>query len=148
MSTSHKFQISRFASCASGAHLAGERCFLLNIIPLFSHLCFFPDISILGICPQHSKRFLRSLAKEKLLEAKHSGPRLCIDLSMTHHMSKKVEHCPRSKFLLTQGKSRREQLSQRAGVIHSESKCSVSYTWPSSKVAVVKNQQENRHLLV
>ncbi|XP_047381700.1 tRNA methyltransferase 10 homolog B isoform X2 [Sciurus carolinensis] len=42
-----------------------------------------------GICPQHSKRFLRSLTKEKLLEAKHSGPRLCIDLSMTHHMSKK-----------------------------------------------------------
>ncbi|XP_054979968.1 tRNA methyltransferase 10 homolog B isoform X2 [Sorex araneus] len=42
-----------------------------------------------GICPQHSKRFLRALAKERLLEAKHSGPRLCIDLSMTHHMSQK-----------------------------------------------------------
>nr|XP_021527184.1 tRNA methyltransferase 10 homolog B isoform X3 [Aotus nancymaae] len=42
-----------------------------------------------GICPQHSKRFLRALTKEKLLEAKHSGPRLCIDLSMSHHMSKK-----------------------------------------------------------
>ncbi|XP_027472697.1 tRNA methyltransferase 10 homolog B isoform X2 [Zalophus californianus] len=42
-----------------------------------------------GICPQHSKRFLRSLTKERLWEAKHSGPRLCIDLSMTHHMSKK-----------------------------------------------------------
>ncbi|XP_006143794.1 tRNA methyltransferase 10 homolog B isoform X2 [Tupaia chinensis] len=42
-----------------------------------------------GICPQHSKRFLKALTKEKLLEAKHSGPRLCIDLSMTHHMSKK-----------------------------------------------------------
>ncbi|XP_012657753.1 tRNA methyltransferase 10 homolog B [Otolemur garnettii] len=42
-----------------------------------------------GICPQHSKRFLRALTKEKLLEAKHSGPRICIDLSMTHHMSKK-----------------------------------------------------------
>lgn len=42
-----------------------------------------------GLCPQHSKRFLRSLTKEKLLEARHSGPRLCIDLSMTHHMSKK-----------------------------------------------------------
>ncbi|XP_007456072.1 PREDICTED: tRNA methyltransferase 10 homolog B isoform X1 [Lipotes vexillifer] len=42
-----------------------------------------------GIYPQHSKRFLRSLTKERLLEAKHSGPRLCIDLSMTHHMSKK-----------------------------------------------------------
>ncbi|XP_022356418.1 tRNA methyltransferase 10 homolog B isoform X2 [Enhydra lutris kenyoni] len=44
-----------------------------------------------GICPQHSKRFLRSLTKERLLEAKHSGPRLCIDLSMTHHMSKKLD---------------------------------------------------------
>ncbi|KAK2495069.1 hypothetical protein MC885_016501 [Smutsia gigantea] len=42
-----------------------------------------------GICPQHSKRFLRSLTRERLLEAKHSGPRVCIDLSMTHHMSKK-----------------------------------------------------------
>ncbi|XP_037347693.1 tRNA methyltransferase 10 homolog B [Talpa occidentalis] len=42
-----------------------------------------------GVCPQHSKRFLKSLTKERLLEAKHSGPRLCIDLSMTHHMSKK-----------------------------------------------------------
>ncbi|XP_045435951.1 tRNA methyltransferase 10 homolog B isoform X2 [Pipistrellus kuhlii] len=47
------------------------------------------DNSNSGIYPQHSKRFLRSLTKEKLLEAKHSGPRLCIDLSMTHHMSKK-----------------------------------------------------------
>ncbi|XP_062063916.1 tRNA methyltransferase 10 homolog B isoform X2 [Lepus europaeus] len=42
-----------------------------------------------GVCPQHSKRFLKALTKEKLLEAKHSGPRLCIDLSMSHHMSKK-----------------------------------------------------------
>ncbi|ERE81780.1 RNA (guanine-9-)-methyltransferase domain-containing protein 3 [Cricetulus griseus] len=40
-------------------------------------------------CPQHSKRFLKALTKEKLLEAKHSGPRLCVDLSMTHQMSKK-----------------------------------------------------------
>ncbi|XP_007945187.1 tRNA methyltransferase 10 homolog B [Orycteropus afer afer] len=42
-----------------------------------------------GICPQHSKRFLRALTRERLLEARHSGPRLCIDLSMTNHMSKK-----------------------------------------------------------
>lgn len=42
-----------------------------------------------GISTQHSKRFLRALTKEKLLEAKHSGPRLCVDLSLTHHMSKK-----------------------------------------------------------
>ncbi|XP_006863249.1 PREDICTED: tRNA methyltransferase 10 homolog B [Chrysochloris asiatica] len=42
-----------------------------------------------GICPQHSKRFLRALTKERLLEARHSGPKLCIDLSMTSHMSKK-----------------------------------------------------------
>ncbi|XP_003504846.1 tRNA methyltransferase 10 homolog B [Cricetulus griseus] len=42
-----------------------------------------------GTCPQHSKRFLKALTKEKLLEAKHSGPRLCVDLSMTHQMSKK-----------------------------------------------------------
>ncbi|XP_055461313.1 tRNA methyltransferase 10 homolog B isoform X2 [Psammomys obesus] len=42
-----------------------------------------------GTSPQHSKRFLKALTKERLLEAKHSGPRLCVDLSMTHHMSKK-----------------------------------------------------------
>lgn len=42
-----------------------------------------------GTCPQHSKRFLKALTREKLLEAKHSGPRLCVDLSMTQHMSKK-----------------------------------------------------------
>ncbi|XP_006886923.1 PREDICTED: tRNA methyltransferase 10 homolog B isoform X1 [Elephantulus edwardii] len=42
-----------------------------------------------GICPQHSKRFLRTLTKERLLEAKHSGPKLSVDLSMTDHMSKK-----------------------------------------------------------
>ncbi|XP_063770295.1 tRNA methyltransferase 10 homolog B [Pseudophryne corroboree] len=38
---------------------------------------------------QHSKKFLKALTKERLLEAKDSGPRLCIDLSMTDHMSKK-----------------------------------------------------------
>nr|XP_044997719.1 tRNA methyltransferase 10 homolog B isoform X2 [Jaculus jaculus]XP_044997720.1 tRNA methyltransferase 10 homolog B isoform X2 [Jaculus jaculus]XP_044997721.1 tRNA methyltransferase 10 homolog B isoform X2 [Jaculus jaculus] len=42
-----------------------------------------------GTCSQHSKRFLKALTKEKLVEAKRSGPRLCIDLSMTHHMSGK-----------------------------------------------------------
>ncbi|XP_006886924.1 PREDICTED: tRNA methyltransferase 10 homolog B isoform X2 [Elephantulus edwardii] len=44
-----------------------------------------------GICPQHSKRFLRTLTKERLLEAKHSGPKLSVDLSMTDHMSKKLD---------------------------------------------------------
>lgn len=38
----------------------------------------------------HSKKFLKALTKERLLKAKASGPRLCIDLSMTGHMSKKV----------------------------------------------------------
>ncbi|KAM3939300.1 tRNA methyltransferase 10 homolog B [Leptodactylus fuscus] len=38
---------------------------------------------------QHSKKFLKALTKERLLEAKNSGPRLCLDLSMTDHMSKK-----------------------------------------------------------
>uniref|UniRef100_A0A8D1REE3 tRNA (guanine(9)-N(1))-methyltransferase n=1 Tax=Sus scrofa TaxID=9823 RepID=A0A8D1REE3_PIG len=69
-----------------------------------------------GICPQHSKRFLRSLTKEKLLGARHSGPRLCIDLSMTHHMSKKVKHPLNSAFLLTRGRSRWEQLSRRLDI--------------------------------
>ncbi|XP_014716649.1 tRNA methyltransferase 10 homolog B isoform X2 [Equus asinus] len=54
----------------------------------------------LGICPQHSKRFLRSLTKERLLEAKHSGPRLCIDLSMSHHMSKKLDITEEDCFTL------------------------------------------------
>ncbi|KAE8632704.1 hypothetical protein XENTR_v10001642 [Xenopus tropicalis] len=38
---------------------------------------------------KHSKKFLKALTKEHLLEAKNSGPRLCIDLSMTQHMTKK-----------------------------------------------------------
>ncbi|KAM9330655.1 tRNA methyltransferase 10 homolog B [Gastrophryne carolinensis] len=38
---------------------------------------------------QHSKKFLKALTRERLLEAKKEGPRLCIDLSMTDHMSKK-----------------------------------------------------------
>ncbi|KAM6170415.1 tRNA methyltransferase 10 homolog B isoform 1-T1 [Rhynchocyon petersi] len=42
-----------------------------------------------GTYPQHSKRFLRALTKERLLEAKNSGPKLCIDLSVTDHMSQK-----------------------------------------------------------
>ncbi|XP_018099232.1 tRNA methyltransferase 10 homolog B isoform X2 [Xenopus laevis] len=40
---------------------------------------------------KHSKKFLKALTKEHLLEAKDSGPRLCIDLSMTQHMTKKVD---------------------------------------------------------
>ncbi|KAM6170416.1 tRNA methyltransferase 10 homolog B isoform 2-T2 [Rhynchocyon petersi] len=44
-----------------------------------------------GTYPQHSKRFLRALTKERLLEAKNSGPKLCIDLSVTDHMSQKLE---------------------------------------------------------
>ncbi|XP_044142148.1 tRNA methyltransferase 10 homolog B isoform X3 [Bufo gargarizans] len=40
-------------------------------------------------CHQHSKKFLKALTKERLLGAKDAGPRLCIDLSMTDHMSKK-----------------------------------------------------------
>ncbi|XP_053226524.1 tRNA methyltransferase 10 homolog B [Podarcis raffonei] len=39
--------------------------------------------------PQLSKRDLKVIAKERLLEAKESGPRLCIDLSMTAHMTQK-----------------------------------------------------------
>ncbi|XP_053556612.1 tRNA methyltransferase 10 homolog B [Bombina bombina] len=38
---------------------------------------------------QHSKRFLKVLTRERLLRAKDSGPQLCIDLSMTEHMTKK-----------------------------------------------------------
>lgn len=87
-------------------HLAREICFLWKIIPVFP-LFSLPGIFALGICPQHSKRFLRALTKEKLLEAKRSGPRLCIDLSMTHHMSKKVEHSLSPEFPLTWGRPRR-----------------------------------------
>ncbi|CAJ0963766.1 unnamed protein product [Ranitomeya imitator] len=42
-----------------------------------------------GTDAQHSKKFLKALTKKRLLEAKDSGPKLCIDLSMTDHMSKK-----------------------------------------------------------
>ncbi|XP_042311824.1 tRNA methyltransferase 10 homolog B [Sceloporus undulatus] len=39
--------------------------------------------------PQFSKRELKVIAKEHLLNAKETGPWLCIDLSMTSHMTKK-----------------------------------------------------------
>ncbi|XP_044513460.1 tRNA methyltransferase 10 homolog B [Gracilinanus agilis] len=42
-----------------------------------------------GGSPQQSKRVLKAMTKERLLAAKSSGPRLCIDLSMTNRMTKK-----------------------------------------------------------
>nr|XP_033772361.1 tRNA methyltransferase 10 homolog B isoform X2 [Geotrypetes seraphini] len=42
-----------------------------------------------GTEQQHSKRVLKAIRKERLLEAKHAGPRLCIDLSVSDHMTKK-----------------------------------------------------------
>ncbi|XP_061490477.1 tRNA methyltransferase 10 homolog B isoform X2 [Rhineura floridana] len=42
-----------------------------------------------GAVPQLSKRDLKVIRKERLLEAKETGPRLCIDLSMTSHMTYK-----------------------------------------------------------
>lgn len=88
-------------------------------------LLFLSDNFTLGICPQHSKRFLRSLTKERLLEAKHSGPRLCIDLSMTNHMSKKVGHPLNSEFLLTWGRSMTS--SSFYNSIVNQQKCLVFY---------------------
>ncbi|KAF7241151.1 hypothetical protein EYD10_12243 [Varanus komodoensis] len=42
-----------------------------------------------GAAPQLSKRDLKMVVKQRLLEAKETGPWLCIDLSMTGHMTKK-----------------------------------------------------------
>lgn len=42
-----------------------------------------------GAAPQISKRDLKIIAKERLLEAKETGPQLCIDLGMTNHMTNK-----------------------------------------------------------
>ncbi|XP_062984569.1 tRNA methyltransferase 10 homolog B [Elgaria multicarinata webbii] len=42
-----------------------------------------------GAAPRPSKRELKVIVKERLLVAKETGPRLCIDLSMTSHMTKK-----------------------------------------------------------
>ncbi|XP_007653753.1 tRNA methyltransferase 10 homolog B isoform X1 [Ornithorhynchus anatinus] len=42
-------------------------------------------------CHQHSKRVLKAMTRERFLEARDSGPRLCIDLSMTNYMSKKEQ---------------------------------------------------------
>nr|XP_020860168.1 tRNA methyltransferase 10 homolog B [Phascolarctos cinereus] len=39
--------------------------------------------------PGSEKRVLKAMTKEKLLAAKSSGPKLCIDLSMTNRMTKK-----------------------------------------------------------
>ncbi|XP_029459233.1 tRNA methyltransferase 10 homolog B [Rhinatrema bivittatum] len=42
-----------------------------------------------GTEQQHSKRVLKAIRTEQLLEAKHAGPRLCIDLSVSDRMTKK-----------------------------------------------------------
>uniref|UniRef100_A0A452I7Z4 tRNA methyltransferase 10 homolog B n=1 Tax=Gopherus agassizii TaxID=38772 RepID=A0A452I7Z4_9SAUR len=42
-----------------------------------------------GVAHQHSKRVLKAITKERLLAAKEAAPWLCIDLSMTSHMTQK-----------------------------------------------------------
>ncbi|XP_042706346.1 tRNA methyltransferase 10 homolog B isoform X3 [Chrysemys picta bellii] len=42
-----------------------------------------------GAAHQHSKRVLKAITKERLLAAKEAAPWLCVDLSMTSHMTKK-----------------------------------------------------------
>uniref|UniRef100_A0A6B2F983 tRNA methyltransferase 10 homolog B n=1 Tax=Bothriechis nubestris TaxID=1766655 RepID=A0A6B2F983_9SAUR len=42
-----------------------------------------------GTAPQLSKRDLKAIAKDRLLEAKATGPRLCIDMSLISHMTNK-----------------------------------------------------------
>ncbi|XP_039200776.1 tRNA methyltransferase 10 homolog B isoform X2 [Crotalus tigris] len=42
-----------------------------------------------GTAPQLSKRDLKAIAKDRLLEAKATGPQLCIDMSLTSHMTNK-----------------------------------------------------------
>ncbi|XP_054843601.1 tRNA methyltransferase 10 homolog B [Eublepharis macularius] len=39
--------------------------------------------------PQLSKRHLKGITSERLLRAKETGPRLCVDLSLTTHMTRK-----------------------------------------------------------
>ncbi|KAG6928899.1 tRNA methyltransferase 10B [Chelydra serpentina] len=43
-----------------------------------------------GAAHQHSKRVLKAITKERLLAAKAAAPWLCVDLSMTGHMTKKM----------------------------------------------------------
>lgn len=40
--------------------------------------------------PQYSKRVMKEVVKARLAEAQSTGPKLCIDLSMTDSMSNKV----------------------------------------------------------
>ncbi|XP_064415088.1 tRNA methyltransferase 10 homolog B [Latimeria chalumnae] len=42
-----------------------------------------------GADNQHSKHFLKAITNERLLKAREYGPRLCIDLNFTDHMSAK-----------------------------------------------------------
>nr|XP_025955131.1 tRNA methyltransferase 10 homolog B isoform X2 [Dromaius novaehollandiae] len=42
-----------------------------------------------GTAGHHSKRVLKAIMKERLLEARESGPWLCVDLSMADRMTKK-----------------------------------------------------------
>ncbi|XP_064358200.1 tRNA methyltransferase 10 homolog B isoform X3 [Dromaius novaehollandiae] len=43
-----------------------------------------------GTAGHHSKRVLKAIMKERLLEARESGPWLCVDLSMADRMTKKM----------------------------------------------------------
>lgn len=44
-----------------------------------------------GLDCKFTKRVLKAITKERLAEALISGPKLCLDLSMTDSMSDKVE---------------------------------------------------------
>uniref|UniRef100_K7F615 tRNA (guanine(9)-N(1))-methyltransferase n=1 Tax=Pelodiscus sinensis TaxID=13735 RepID=K7F615_PELSI len=49
-----------------------------------------------GATPHQSKRVLKATARERLLAAKEAAPRLCIDLSMSSRMTKKMDTTPES----------------------------------------------------
>ncbi|XP_074850100.1 tRNA methyltransferase 10 homolog B isoform X2 [Carettochelys insculpta] len=42
-----------------------------------------------GAAPQHSKRTAKAMSRERLLAAREAGPRLCVDLSVSSHMTEK-----------------------------------------------------------
>lgn len=46
---------------------------------------------------EFTKRALKAMTKERLAEALISGPKLCVDLSMTDNMSDKVAASPSQK---------------------------------------------------
>lgn len=67
-----------------------------NVIWLDDTVCRYgclicgPYVYVTATSPQCPKRIMKEISRERLAEAQSTGPKLCVDLSMTDSMSDKV----------------------------------------------------------